>query len=166
MLVKFIISIKSERIDKSKKRNPQVFTTQSSIQSIHSRWNRCYSLELFGWLQQWMNEFILFNILKQQILMNIKLAFPWVWTFDFCISIHGLSIARYYIQYIRLQSCSCRRNGRFSKRKEQKSRKRCKRKSYVSIAWRKWNFLFGCNRLIWQHPAGINMFKDVLVYLD
>lgn len=165
MLVKFIISIKSERIDKSKKRNPQVFTTQSSIQSIHSRWNRCYSLELFGWLQQWMNEFILFNILKQQILMNIKLAFPWVWTFDFCISIHGLSIARYYIQYIRLQSCSCRRNGRFSKRKEQKSRKRCKRKSYVSISWRKWNF-FGCNRLIWQHPAGINMFKDVLVYLD
>lgn len=116
-------------------------------------------------MDEWMNEFILFNILKQQILMNIKLAFPWVWTFDFCISIHGLSIARYYIQYIRLQSCSCRRNGRFSERKEQKSRKRCKRKSYVSISWRKWNF-FGCNRLIWQHPAGINMFKDVLVYLD
>lgn len=93
---------------------------------------------LVGFSNEWMNEFILFNILKQQILMNIKLAFPWVWTFDFCISIHGLSIARYYIQYIRLQSCSCRRNGRFSKRKEQKSRKRCKRKSYVSISWRKW----------------------------
>lgn len=87
MLVKFIISIKSERIDKSIKRNPQVFTTESSIQSIHSRWNRCCSLELFGWLQQWMNEFILFNILKQQILMNIKLAFPWVDLLDFCISI-------------------------------------------------------------------------------
>lgn len=117
-----------------------------SINSFHFHVDAVHISFLVVSFQQWMNSFILFNIPKQQILMNIKLAFPWrliVWFLhiDTCLE-HCSELTHTYLKQFSIHSlsidCFCNLESmlRREKRAEKIRKHWWRRKSFVSISWR------------------------------